>query len=56
MDKIPKEMAQEWGQFIETVTPTEYKAAVYDSQVDEVAALRREVAQLKSKIEKLEKT
>ena len=41
-----KMMAREWGQFLETMTKTEHKAAMYDSKESEVVKLRKEVADL----------
>ena len=54
MDTIPKSMSRDWGQFMETVTRTEYKAGQYDSQSSELCSLRKEVNDLRKKVAALE--
>ena len=49
-----RDMAREWGQFMETISVTEHKASIYDTKNKEVSDLQSEVASLKKKVKKLE--
>lgn len=47
-------MAQEWGQSIETVTLTEYKATLVDQKNKQIEQLNKQVNDMQSQIQKLQ--